>query len=80
MSLGNRKFGSVFIGGSGHTVVRSSLSPPFILGQCGRCGAQKYCERLSCTDAENLSGEFRCNCGSTVKLSVALNFRTNGKF
>jgi hypothetical protein len=75
---GSKTGGSFFIGGSGHIIVRYSLSPAFILGRCGRYGAQKYCERLSCTDAENLSGEFLCNCGSTVRLSVPLGFRKGG--
>jgi|GEM_PF-5669102 len=77
MALGNRKFSSVFIGGgSGHSVVRSSVSPPFILGRCGRCGAEKQCEKLSFgLDMETLNGEFNCDCGTRVRLSVPLGFK-----
>jgi hypothetical protein len=80
MALGNRKFGSVFLGGSGDSVVRSCMLPPSILGRCGRCGAQKQCTKLSNTDAETLSGEFFCECGRRVQLSVTFPFRKTGGF
>lgn len=78
--LNGKKFGSVFLGGVNHSVVRSCMLPPSILGRCGKCGMQKYCTKLSNTDASTLSGEFICDCGCRVQLSVTFPFRTNGGF
>jgi hypothetical protein len=80
MALGNRKFGSVFIGGgSGDSVVRSCALPSYILGKCGKCGTQKHCEKLV-LGPDTLSGEFHCDCGTHVKLSVSLGFQKTGGF
>jgi hypothetical protein len=81
MALGAPKGRSVFIGGTRHTVVRWCAQPAYILGKCGRCGAQKECEKLSFGPSmETLNGEFHCDCGTRVKLSVPLGFRKNGGF
>jgi hypothetical protein len=77
---GNKSGGSVYLGLQlGHSVVRFSASPAFILGKCGRCGAQKECTRLA-FDAgmSTLNGEFHCDCGTRVRLSVPLVFRKSG--
>ena len=81
MALGGPKGGSVFIGGNEHAVVRSCAQPAYILGRCGRCGAEKECKRLA-FDAgmSSLNGEFNCDCGTRVKLSVPLGFRKVGGF
>jgi len=80
MALGNRSGSAVFLGGgSGHSVVRWSAKPAQIVGRCGRCGAQKDCTKLAFGGAmDTLTGEFVCDCGSKVKLSVPLGFRKGG--
>ena len=81
MALGGPKGGSVFIGGVGHTVVRSCAQPAYILGKCGRCGAQKECTApVRSTQGCLLNGEFNCDCGTRVKLSVPLGFHKAGGF
>ena len=81
MALGGPKGGSVFVGGVRHTVVRSCAQPAYILGKCGRCGAQKECGKLSFgPNMETLNGEFNCDCGTRVRLSVPLGFRKVGGF
>ena len=80
MALGGDKSrGSVFIGGFGHSVVRWCALPSYILGKCGKCGTQKYCEKLV-LGPNTLSGEFHCDCGTHVRLSVSLGFRKFGSF
>jgi hypothetical protein len=81
MAFGRPKGRSVFIGGGSHSVVRSCAQPAYILGKCGRCGAQKECEKLSFgPNMDTLNGEFHCDCGTRVKLSVPLGFRKAGGF
>lgn len=79
MALGGNKSGSpVFLGCSGHSVVRFSAQPgaAFILGRCGRCGRESNCKNLSFGGAmSSLNGEFVCDCGAKVTLSVPLGFR-----
>jgi len=83
MALSGNRSSAVFVGGSGHSVVRFSAQPgaAFILGRCGRCGTQKNCEKLAFGGAmSSLNGEFICNCGALVKLSAPLGFKKVGGF
>lgn len=84
MALGGKKSGSaVFLSGSGHSVVRFSAQPgtAFILGRCGRCGRESDCKKLSFGGAmSTLDGEFICECGARVMLSVSLGFKKTSGF
>ena len=80
MALGGHKFGgSYFIGGAAHSVVRFCAMPSYILGKCGKCGREKYCEKLV-LGADTLSGELFCDCGAHGQLSVSLGFRKASSF
>ena len=77
MALGTKSGNAVFLGGGrGDSVVRWSAKPAQIVGRCGRCGAQKDCTKLAFgAGMETLTGEFVCDCGARVRLSVNLGFR-----
>lgn len=83
MGLSGNKSRAVFIGtGLTHGVLRFSAQPGslFILGKCGRCGAQKDCEKVAFDGSmSNLTGSFICDCGTNVRLSVPLGFRRTGQ-
>jgi hypothetical protein len=82
MALKGRSGQSVYLGTqAANSVVRFSVNPPFILGKCGRCGAQKECTNLAFgAGMSTLDGGFDCKCGARVRLSVPLGFRNAGGF